>query len=128
MKLHFYAIGSAVALGVAACGGGGGSSGDTNSRRSLEIKLHTDKPALPLNVFGYQAKIGSPYTNTLYVEVTRGDAPSTADAPKVGCVIVSGFESGALTYLDGNDEHYTEVEVNGVKDKVPTLYLSLIHI
>lgn len=102
------AIGLSVAALVGACGGGGGSPGETNEAYS--ITLRTDKKQLPINISHHPAGAGAyaPYTTTLYVEAREGNKPIPGGEDIFGCNIVQGFESGALYYLDGDDEHEDE--------------------
>lgn len=92
---------------LTACGGGGGSPGDTHEAYS--ITLRADKPQLPLNIdpARNRASVGAyaPYTTTLYVEAREGKRPIPGGEEVFACSIVRGFESGALYYLDGDDEH-----------------------
>ena len=98
-------IGLSVAALLSACGGGGGSSGDTHEAYS--ITLRADKKQLPINIAHTGAGIGAyaPYTTTLYVEAREGSKPIPGGEDIFSCNIVQGFESGALYYLDGDDEH-----------------------
>ena len=99
------ALGFAVAALVTACGGGGGSPGDTHEAYS--ITLRADKKQLPINIQHYPAGIGAyaPYTTTLYVEAREGSRPIQGGEEIFACNIVQGFESGALYYLDGDEDH-----------------------
>lgn len=111
---------------LSACGGGGGSSGET--QESYVIALRADKNQLPLNVAGVRAGIGvySPYTTTLYVEAKKGGLPIPGGVDIFGCNISGGLDSGALYYLDGDPAHETEVDDgNGGKIKVPNAYRSI---
>lgn len=94
---------------VAACGGGGGSPGDTNLPYS--ITLRADKNQLPINLQGEGAGIGAyaRYTTTLYVEAREGNSPILGGKEDIfGCAMVQGLDSGALYYIDGDDEHEDE--------------------
>lgn len=99
------ALGFAVAALVTACGGGGGSPGDTHEAYS--ITLRADKKQLPINIQHYPAGSGAyaPYTTTLYVEAREGSRPIQGGEEIFACNIVQGFESGALYYLDGDEDH-----------------------
>lgn len=126
MKKAFRFILLSMATSLIACGGGGGSSGET--QESYVISLRSDKLQLPLNVAGVRAGIGvySPYTTTLYVQAMKGGSPIPGGGDVFGCNIAGGLDSGALYYLDGKPEHETEVDDgNGGKIKVPTAYRSI---
>jgi len=116
----------ALAAAVTACGGGGGSPGETQENYS--ITLRTEKTELPLNIAGVIAGIGvySPYTTTLYVEARKGGIPIPGGDDVFGCNVSGGLNSGSLYYLDGVAEHETEVDDgNGGKIKVPKAYRSI---
>lgn len=111
---------------ISACGGGGGSAGQT--QEVYVITLRAEKMQLPLNVAGSQPGMGvyRPYTTTLYVEARKGNLPIPGGTEVFGCNIAGGLDSGALYYLDGKDEHQTEVDDgNGGKIKVPKAYRSV---
>ena len=111
---------------LVACGGGGGSAGET--QEAYTITLRADKSQLPLNVAGVQAGAGvyRPYTTTLYVEALKGGLPIPGGESIFGCNIAAGLDTGLLYYLDGKAEHETEVDDgNGRKVKVPTAYRSI---
>jgi len=93
---------------LAACGGGGGSPGDTNL--PYTITLRADKNQLPINLQNEGASIGAyaRYTTTLYVEAREGNSPIQGGENIFGCAMVQGLDSGALYYIDGNDEHEDE--------------------
>jgi hypothetical protein len=112
---------------LAACGGGGGSAGDT--QENYTIALRADKTELPLNIAGALPGAGaySPYTTTLYVQALKGNLPipGTGD-DTFGCNVAGGLGAGALYYLDGKAEHETEVDDgNGGKIKVPNAYRNI---
>jgi type IV pilus assembly protein PilQ len=120
-------LGLVVASTLTACGGGGGSPGDSSLPYSISVKA--EKNQLPINIAeerpginGYSG-IGaySPYTTTLYVEAREGDAPIPGWRKKFLAVIwLAVSKSGALYYLDGKDEHMVEVDDGkGGKLKVP---------
>lgn len=102
-------IGSVLGLGVAAllsaCGGGGGSAGDT--QLEYKITLRADKTLLPVNIAGEGAGIGTyaPYTTTLYVNATEDGKPVLGGEDTFACNVEAGLDVGALYYLDGDDEH-----------------------
>lgn len=117
---------------LSACGGGGGSPGETDEHYS--IVLRADKNQLPLNIAGIYpgiqgyAGIGaySPYTTTLYVEARKGNMPIPGGEDIFGCNVAGGLDSGSLYYLDGKDEHETEVDDgNGGTVKVPIAYRNI---
>lgn len=116
----------ALAVALSACGGGGGSAGDT--QENYTITLRADKSQLPLNVAGVAPGSGAyrPYTTTLYVDARKGSLPIPGGADIFGCNVSGGLDSGALYYLDGKAEHETEVDDgNGGKIKVPNAYRSI---
>lgn len=90
---------------LAACGGGGGSGGESNLQ--YRITLTTAKSQLPINIANVRANTGAfaPYTTTLYVDARVGSNPIPGGEEIFGCNIVQGLDSGALYYLDGDDEH-----------------------
>lgn len=90
---------------LAACGGGGGSSGTTGE--SYSITLRAAKNQLPLNIGNQPAVIGAfgAYTTTLYVDARRGASPIPGGEDIFGCNMAGGLDSGALYYLDGKEEH-----------------------
>ena len=117
---------AAMAAILSACGGGGGSPGETNEHYS--ITLRAEKSQLPINIAGVQPGIGAyrPYTTTLYVDARKGNLPIPGGEDIFGCNVSGGLDSGALYYLDGKAEHETEVDDgNGGKIKVPNAYRSI---
>ncbi len=105
MRKLGFALGLSVAALVAACGGGGGSSGDTQERYS--ITLRADKTSLPVNVGRVGVGIGAnaPYSTTLYVNAREGNDPIQGGDEIFACNMAGGLNTGALYYLDGDDEH-----------------------
>lgn len=99
----FFAL-SLVAM-LAACGGGGGSPGETSE--SYTITLRAEKTTLPVNVGNYPVGIGvyAPFTTVLYVSAKKGDAPIPGGEEIFGCNTAYGLGSGPLYYLDGDSEH-----------------------
>jgi hypothetical protein len=123
-KLKFLII--ATSAVISACGGGGGSPGETQEHYS--IMLRADKTQLPLNVAGSQPGLGAyrPYTTSLYVEARKGSMPIPGGEEIFGCNVAGGLDSGSLYYLDGNPEHEKEVDDgNGGKIKIPNAYRSI---
>lgn len=115
-----------LAAGLTACGGGGGSPGDTNENYSITVRA--DKKELPLNIAGVGPGMGvySPYTTTLYVEARKGNIAIPGGEDIFACNLSGGLSSGSLYYLDGKSEHETEVDDgNGGKIKVPNAYRSI---
>lgn len=111
---------------LSACGGGGGSPGETNEHYS--ITLRAEKNRLPLNIAGAQPGLGAyrPYTTTLYVDARKGNLAIPGGEDVFGCNVAGGLDSGALYYLDGKSEHETEVDDgNGGKVKIPNAYRSI---
>jgi hypothetical protein len=108
MRKIFKFLTPALVAALAACGGGGGSPGETNE--SYTISLRAEKTVLPLNVGGYPAGIGvyAPFTTTLYVSAQKGDAPIPGGEDVFTCNTAYGLGSGPLYYLDGDDEHEDE--------------------
>lgn len=90
---------------LTACGGGGGSPGETNE--NYTISLRSEKSVLPVNVAGYPAGIGvyAPYTTILYVSAKKGNAPIPGGEDVFACNTAYGLGSGPLYYLDGDEEH-----------------------
>ena len=116
----------ALAAALTACGGGGGSPGET--QENYTISLRSDKTTLPLNIGGVMAGSGvySPYTTTLYVDARKGNIAIPGGEDVFGCNVTGGLDSGSLYYLDGNPEHEVEVDDgNGGKIKVPKAYRSI---
>jgi hypothetical protein len=116
----------ALAAGISACGGGGGSSGETQENYS--ITLRAEKSTLPLNVAGSQPGLGAyrPYTTSLYVQALKGNLPIPGGDGIFGCNVAGGLDSGSLYYLDGDSAHETEIDDgNGGKIKVPNAYRSI---
>ena len=127
MKIFKTTIMSAVfAAALTACGGGGGSAGETSE--SYTITLRAERTSLPVNVGHYSAGIGVnyPFTTTLYVNAKKGSAPIPGGEDIFGCNTEYGLPEGALYYLDGDDEHTEEVDDGkGGKVKVPKAYRSV---
>jgi len=119
MRKIFRFLTLSLVTAMAACGGGGGSPGDTNL--PYKITLRSDKGQLPINLQGEGASIGAyaRYTTTLYVEAREGDAPIQGGEEIFGCAIVQGLDSGALYYLDGDEAHEDE-------DGNPLAYRSVV--
>lgn len=103
---------------LAACGGGGGSPGETSE--SYTITLQAEKTTLPVNIGNYPAGIGvyAPFTTVLYVSAKKGGAPISGGDDIFGCNTAYGLGSGPLYYLDGNSDHEDD---NGV----PLAYRSI---
>jgi hypothetical protein len=120
-KLLFACGVSAVAL-LTACGGGGGSAGNTAEQYS--ITLRADNTTLPVNVGNVAPGIGVnyPYTTTLYVNAKEGSDPIPGGDDIFGCNLAGGLNTGALYYLDGDSDHET-TDSNG--NKVPSAYRSI---
>ncbi|TWG38823.1 putative Ig domain-containing protein [Acidovorax delafieldii] len=126
MLKYFKFIPAALTVALAACGGGGGSSGET--QEAYTITVRAEKSQLPLNVAGIRPGIGvySPYTTTVYVDARKGSFPIPGGEDIFGCNISGGLDTGSLYYLDGKAEHETEVDDgNGGKVKVPNAYRSI---
>lgn len=126
MLKQFKYLPIALSVALTACGGGGGSAGET--QESYTITLRADKTKLPLNISGIRPGTGvyRPYTTTLYVEAKKGGAPIPGGEDIFACNLAAGLDSGALYYLDGKSEHEVEVDDgNGGKIKVPVAYRSV---
>lgn len=123
-KMKFLAF--ALITALSACGGGGGSPGETQENYS--ITLRADKTLLPINVDGIGPGIGAyrPFTTSLYVEARKGSLPIPGGEEIFGCNVSGGLDSGSLYYLDGDSEHETEVDDgNGGTVKVPNAYRNI---
>lgn len=108
MKKLWKALLLSSAVLLTACGGGGGSGGESNLQ--YRITLTAAKSQLPINIGGYPAGAGAfaPYTTTLYVDARVGSNPIPGGEEIFACNIVQGLDSGALYYLDGDEEHEDE--------------------
>ncbi|WP_280187484.1 putative Ig domain-containing protein [Delftia sp. PS-11] len=104
MNMKKMILGAAVALGLAACGGGGGSPGQTT--QSYSIQLRADKTQLPVNLANTGPGIGAgaAYTTTLYVDASQGGMPIPSGTEIFQCAVTSGLDSAVLYYLDGTDK------------------------
>ncbi|MDG4554550.1 MAG: hypothetical protein P9E24_09930 [Candidatus Competibacter sp.] len=83
--------------------GGGGFTGGFTGRATITVGMTADKTTLPLNITNAGINPSGPYTNTITVVVKQNG--NLFPAPNVAISIVSGLSSGALFYLDGNEEH-----------------------
>ncbi len=127
MRKLFRFLALSAVMAVAACGGGGGSPGDTSL--PYTIKLTTAKKQLPINLVNEYPSTGAyaRFTTTLYVEAREGNAPIQGGDEIFSCNVAGGLDSGALYYLDGKDEHMVEVDDGkGGKIKVPGAYRSIV--
>lgn len=117
----------ALAAVLSACGGGGsGGSGETQENYS--ITLRAEKTQLPLNIAGSPPGIGAyrPYTTSLYVEARKGSVLIPGGEDIFGCNVAGGLDSGSLYYLDGDQDHETEVDDgNGGKVRIPNAYRNI---
>ena len=123
-KFKYFSL--ALLAALAGCGGGGGSAGDT--QENYTITLRSEKVQLPLNIAGAAPGLGAyrPYTTTLYVEARKGSLPIPGGKDVFGCNVAGGLDSGALYYLDGDEDHETEVDDgNGGKIKIPNAYRNI---
>ncbi|MFV0679047.1 MAG: Ig domain-containing protein [Ottowia sp.] len=106
-------------MALSACGGGGGSSGNTEERYS--ITLRADKTTLPVNVghIGVGQGVAAPYSTTLYVSAKEGDDPIQGGEEIFACNMAGGLDTGSLYYLDGDDDHEDD-------DGNPLAYRSIV--
>ncbi len=97
-------FGAMLALGLAGCGGGGGSAGETN--QPYTISLRADKTQLPVNIASAGPGIGAnaAYTTTMYVEARQGNMPIPGGDGIFQCALTAGLDSSMLFYLDGTDK------------------------
>ncbi|MBD9403713.1 putative Ig domain-containing protein [Acidovorax sp. ACV02] len=126
MLKYFKILSLALTAALSACGGGGGSSGET--QEAYTITVRAEKSQLPLNVAGIQPGIGvyRPYTTTVYVDARKGSFPIPGGEDIFACNMSAGLDTGALYYLDGKAEHETEVsDGNGGTVKVPIAFRNI---
>lgn len=120
-------LSAAVAVLAVACGGGGGSPGETHA--PYQITLRAERTQLPININNVGPGIGAyaPYTTVLYVNATDGgNAIPNGEDGVFSCNASGGLSSGPLYYLDGKDEHSTDVtQPDGSVVKVPNAYRSI---
>lgn len=102
-SLRFLTMSLAAVL--AACGGGGGSPGETSEPYTISMKA--ERTTLPVNIGGYPVGIGvyAPFTTIVYVSAKKGSAPIPGGEEIFACNTSYGLSSGPLYYLDGDDEH-----------------------
>lgn len=105
MKKFWKSLLLASAAALAACGGGGGSGGE--SALQYKITLSAAKSQLPINISNLPASTGAfaPYTTTVYVDARVGSNPIPGGEDIFACNITQGLDSGALYYIDGDEEH-----------------------
>lgn len=111
---------------LGACGGGGGSPGDTSLPYTISLKA--DTTVLPINLANEGPGIGAyaRYTTVLHVQAMEGGKPIQDGEKMFACNLSGGLKSGALYYLDGKDEHMVEVDDGkGGKIKVPGAYRNI---
>ncbi len=89
-------------LVLGGCGGGGGDGGFAGTD-TMKVSITADKTILQTNPTNAGPNPAGPFTNTLTVQVKKNDR--LFPAPSVAIDIVSGLPSGALFYLDGDEEH-----------------------
>ncbi len=85
-----------------AIAGGFFTKGGFTGRAPISIGMTADKTTLPVNITNQGPAIGSPYTNTITIQIKQNG--TLFNAPSVNVAIVSGLNSGVLFRLDGNDE------------------------
>ena len=111
---------------LGACGGGGGSPGDTSLPYTISLKA--DTTVLPINLANEGPGIGAyaRYTTVLHVQALEGGKPIQDGDKMFACNLSGGLKSGALYYLDGKDEYMVEVDDGkGGKIKVPGAYRNI---
>ena len=111
---------------LGACGGGGGSPGDTSLPYTISLKA--DTTVLPINLANEGPGTGAyaRYTTVLHVQAMEGGKPIQDGEKMFACNLSGGLKSGALYYLDGKDEHMVEVDDGkGGKIKVPGAYRNI---
>jgi hypothetical protein len=126
MLKKFQYLTLAMLAAISACGGGGGSPGETNE--NYIITLRAEKNQLPINIAGALPGIGAyrPYTTTLYVDARKGNVAIPGGENIFGCNVAGGLESGSLYYLDGDEDHEVEIDDGaGGTIKVPGSYRSI---
>lgn len=121
------------ALLLAACGGGGGGGeggipGGPIAVDPVTISVTADRVALPLNIENEgmsscldTPRVGSRYMTTLYVQATTKAGKVLTGEDLFRFNVLSGFESGRLYYLDGNEEHEADciyIDANGEEKTV----------
>lgn len=127
MRKLFGFAGLAIFSVITACGGGGGSPGDT--KLPYSITLTAAKNQLPINIANQPPGIGvdAPYTTTLYVNAREGGAPIQGGKDIFGCNIDQGLDTGALAYLDGDPAHKVKVKnPDGTETEIEGLYRSVV--
>lgn len=99
-----------VSLTLAACGGG---SEGVFTPQPTTLHLSVAQTDLPLNIADEPARVGGPYTTTLFVEARDGqgvirniDGDETFECSLIGASV----DFATLHYLDGDDDHYEEIE------------------
>ena len=120
------ALGLSMTALVVACGGGGGSAGTVSAE--YQITLSADKTQLPINTghMGPGKGVEYPYTTVLHVNATVAGQPIPGGEEIFGCNLSGGLNSGALYYLDGNEDHEIEIDDGqGGKIRVPGAYRSI---
>jgi hypothetical protein len=125
-KLFKTVLLAVAAATLGACGGGGGSPGDTSLPYTISLKA--DTTVLPINLANEGPGTGAyaRYTTVLHVQAMEGNKPILDGKEIFACNLSGGLKSGALYYLDGKDEHMVEVDDGkGGKIKVPGAYRNI---
>ena len=125
-KLFKTVLLAVAAATLGACGGGGGSPGDTSLPYTISLKA--DTTVLPINLANEGPGTGAyaRYTTVLHVQAMEGGKPIQDGEKMFACNLSGGLKSGALYYLDGKDEHMVEVDDGkGGKIKVPGAYRNI---
>jgi len=109
---------------LTSCGGGGaGGEESTNPSPTYSISLRADAGSLPLNIAGEWPHIGGRYTTTLYVDVKDNKGrPIPGKEENISCSFLSGMNSGAFFYLDGDPAHETTKTINEVEVTTQNAY------
>ena len=84
----------------------------------IVLEMSADKTTLPVNILNAGPQIGSPYTNTITIQIKQNG--TLFNAPSVNVAIVSGLNSGVLFRLDGNDEEDDDGNITASRNIVYT--------
>ena len=108
----FIALSTIAAATLSACGGGGGSSGDTAERYSINVSA--SPTVLPSNLYGmpYRGVGNNPFLSVVRVDVREGNR--MAETTSVGCN-VNGVNYGGLLQLDDDGEDSEDDSSSGAQ-------------